>query len=179
MKYLLVLFVGVILAACGTQIAYTNAIKEEFGLDSVKKIKNVQFILSTEIQLTRSSTSGNQGTDEAGVLVTNSSKDEEVVILKMGTYGKFDSFGEDGEIIVRFEIGPGKFLTFATREGQEAGKYFFVADWKAEPGKGGKIEYGNETYYAKANAGKCYLMVLKKNLNKTKRKERVVKGLKV
>ena len=179
MKYLLVLFVGVLLASCGTQIAYTNSVKEEFGLDSVKKIKKVQFMVSTTIKLVRSSSSGNQGTDDSGALVSNSNKEEEVVTIPIGTYGVFESFGDNGEIVVRFEIGPGKTISFTTRPGQEGGKYFFVADWKAEPTKGGKVSYGNQTYYAAKSGGSAYLMVLKKNLHKTKRKDRVVKGLKV
>lgn len=179
MKYLLVLFVGVLLASCGTQIAYTNAVKEEFGLESEAKIKKVQFMVSTTIKLVRSSSSGNQGTNESGALVTNSNKEEEIVVIPIGTPGIFESFGTNGEMIIRFEIGPQKYITFATREGAADGKFFFVADWKSDPAKGGKVDYGNQTYYAEKSGGSAYLMVLKKNLSKTKRKDRVVKGLKV
>jgi hypothetical protein len=52
-----------------------------------------------------------------------------------------------------------------------------VADWSYE--KGGEIKYGDETYYANANSGKSFLMVAIKKLQKTRRKDRVVKGLKV
>ena len=179
MKYLFILFVGAILASCSAPIAYTNAVKEEFGLDSEAAVKKVQFKVSTTIKLIRSSSSGNQGTDESGVLVSSSNKEEEVVIIPIGTLGVFEEYGDNGEIVVRFELGPGKVLTFATRSGQENGKYHIVADWKTEPQKGGKIEYGNQTYYVEKSGGYAYLMVLKKKLNKTKRKDRVVKGLKV
>ncbi|MFT6502176.1 MAG: hypothetical protein ACJASQ_002301 [Crocinitomicaceae bacterium] len=179
MKYLLILFVGVLLASCGTQIAYTKAVKEEFGLESEAQVKKVQFMVSTTVKLIRSSSSGNQGTNESGVLVSNSSSEKEQVIIPIGTYGVFEEFGENGEIVVRFEIGPQKVLHFQTRSGQEEGKFFIVADWKSDPKKGGKIEYGNRTYYVAKEGGSAYLMVLKKNLNKTKKKDRVVKGLKV
>jgi hypothetical protein len=52
-----------------------------------------------------------------------------------------------------------------------------VADWTQE--KGGKLNYGNEPYFATSTSGNAYLMVKRKNLQKTKRKDRVVKGMKV
>lgn len=179
MKYLLFLFAGVLLAGCGTQIAYTKAVEEEFDLSAVNKIKEVQFMVSTTVKLVRSSSSGNQGTDDSGTLVSNSSKEEERVVIPIGTKGVFEKFGENGEIVVRFEMGQGKALHFSTRPGQPNGKYFLVADWKAEPSKGGKLEYGNQTYFCERSAASAHLMVLKKKLHKTKRKDRVVKGMKV
>jgi len=179
MKYLLILFVGTLLASCGQQIAYTKAVEEEFGLESESNIKKVQFMVSTNIVLVRSSSSGNQGTNEDGTLVSSSNKEEERVVIPVNTKGIFEKYGDNGEIMVRFETGPGKSIVFAVRAGQEKGKYFFVADWKADPSKGGKIEYGNQTYFAEKNAASAYLMVLKKKLHKTKRKDRIVKGMKV
>ena len=181
MKYLLFLFVGVLLAGCGTQIAYTKAVEEEFDLSSEKKIKEVQFKISTTVKLVRSSSSGDQGTDDSGTLVSNSRyiSKEELVVIPIGTKGVFEKYGDNGEIVVRFEMGSGKYLHFATRPGQPNGKYFLVADWKAEPSKGGKLEYGNVTYYAERSSASAHLMVLKKKLHKTKRKERVVKGMEV
>ena len=179
MKYLLILFVGVLLASCGTQIAYTNSVKEEFGLESEAKVKKVQFMVSTTVKLIRSSSSANQGTDDSGVLVSNSNSQEEIVTIPIGTYGVFEEFGENGEIVVRFEIGPQKVLHFVTRAGQPNGKFYIQADWRADVKKGGKIEYGNQTYYVAKEGGSAYLMVLKKKLHKTKKKDRIVKGLKV
>ncbi|NRA12706.1 MAG: hypothetical protein HRT57_12185 [Crocinitomicaceae bacterium] len=179
MKYLLILFVGILLASCGTQIAYTSAVREEFGLESEAKVKKVQFMVSTTVKLVRSSSSGNQGTDDSGVLVSNSSSEEEIVTIPIGTYGVFEEFGENEEIVVRFEIGPQKVLHFTTRAGQPKGKFFILADWKVDPKKGGKIQYGNQTYYVAKEGGSAYLMVLKKKLHKTKKKDRIVKGIKI
>ena len=90
------------------------------------------------------------------------------VIIPIGTYGVFEEFGENGEIVVRFEIGPQKVLHFQTRAGQEEGKFFIVADWKSDPKKGGKIEYGNRTYYVAKEGSSAYLMVLKKMTKSSK-----------
>ena len=180
MKYLFILMTGVLLAGCSTPLAYTKAVESEFDLSSVNNIKKVQFRISTTIKLIRSSSSGNQGTNDDGTLISNSSKDEEIVTIPFGTFGMFEAYGENGEIIVRFEEGSGRTLTFNTRPGQPNGKYFIVADWKADPSKGGKIEYSGQTYHIERSGGSgAHLIVMKKKLHKTNRKERVVKGLKV
>lgn len=175
MRYLFIAITGLILASCGTKVPYTNSIRDEFGLDSEKKMRQVQFFTSATIKLEKSKTSGNQGTDDGGALVTNSSKESDEIIIPIGTECIFEQFGDDGEISVRFEVGPNKIITFKMREGQTSGKYYLVADWP----NNGALDYGNETYNATRSSGTAYLMVILKKLQKTKRKQRVVKGMKV
>jgi hypothetical protein len=67
-------------------------------------------------------------------------------------------------------------LTFATRPTQTSGKYFLVADWKERTGT---IIYGNETYNVQSGGSSAYLIVKQKKLQRTKRKDRIVKGMKV
>ncbi|MBL4862789.1 MAG: hypothetical protein JKY09_07220 [Crocinitomicaceae bacterium] len=177
MKYVLLLFLGSLLVGCGTRVPYTNQVRDDFGLETEQTIKKVQFLVSTDIILQRSSESGDQGTDESGTLVVSSNKEQDRIIIPNGTKGLFEGFGDNGELIVRFEVGVGKTLTFGLREGQTAGKYYIMADWKNK--KGGEIQYGNQTYYVAKQSGTAYLQVLKKKLQKTKRKDRVVKGLKI
>lgn len=178
MKYLFILLLGVItLSACGKKVAYTNAIRDEYGLDNVDAIKKVQFYTSQTIILEREKTSGNQGTSDDGTLVDNSNKTEDRVIIPMNTKCVFEKFGENGEVFLRFEVGVGKTLTFKTRQDLPTGKYYLVANW--EMNKGGELEYGNETYTVPASAGNAYLNVVIRKLQKTKRKDRIVKGMKV
>lgn len=177
MKYALLLIVGLILASCGTRVPYTNSLRNEFGLDSEKNIKNVQFYVSSTITLRIVKESGNTATDESGALVSNSSKDQEEIIIYPGTTGVFEEFGENGGLIIRFETGVGNTLRFATRQNMTSGRYYLVAAW--ERNKGGRLEYGNKEYYATTASGQAFLQVLKKKLQKTKRKRRVVKGMKV
>jgi hypothetical protein len=139
-------------------------------------MKIVQFYTSQTIILQRSKTSGSQGASD-GKLVTSKNSEQDRIIIPSNTKCVFDSYGSNGEVFIRFEVGVGKTLKFAVRPGQSSGKYYLVANWK--PDLGGEITYGNETYYATQESGSAYLMVVLKKLNKTKRKDRVVKGMKV
>jgi hypothetical protein len=177
MKYVFILLISLIAVSCGVKVPYDNSIRDEFNLNSTDKIKKVQFFTSATIIMEKNKQSGNQGTADDGALVTNSSKEQDRVIIPINTKCVFDSFGPNGELMVRFEVGVGKTISFAVRQNQSSTKYYLVADWTQE--KGGKLNYGNEPFYATSTSGNAYLMVKRKNLQKTKRKDRVVKGMKV
>lgn len=177
MKYALLIIIGLTLYSCGTKVPYTNEIKEEFSLDTDKQLRKVQFFTSATVIFEKSTSSGNQGTDDDGSLVVNSNKEQDRVIIPINTNCVFDGFGPNGELMLRFEVGVGKTISFAVRANQTSGKYYLVADWIE--GKGGKILYGNEHYFVNSTGGNTYLMVILKKLQKTKRKDRVVKGMKV
>lgn len=176
MKYALLLFVGLFLVSCGTKVPFTSAVQDEFDLNDAQSLAKVQFFTSATIYLERSKESGNQGTTEDGTLVQNSNKEQDRIIIPIGAKCVFESL--DGEnIVVRFEAGVGNTISFGVREGQSSGKYYLLADWTAK--EGGKMEYGNNVYYATTASGTAYIQVMKKKLTKMKRKDRVVKGMKV
>lgn len=177
MKRLLIFFFLIGITSCGVKVPYTNEIRDEFGLDNEKQVKKVQFYTSGTLIFEKSKSSGNQGTSESGALVTSSNKEENRVIIPVGTKGVFEGYGPDGELVIRFETGVGKTITFATRPGQQTSKYYLVADWSSQ--KGGELEYGNEPYMTSSASGNTHLMVVLKKLQKTKRKDRIVKGMKV
>lgn len=177
MKYIVVVITALVLFSCGKKVAYTNEVRDEYGLEAVANIKKVQFYTSQTVILERSKESGNSGTSSDGALVSNSSKEQDRVIIPMNTKGIFEAFGEDGSVIIRFETGAAKTLSFALRQNATTGKYYLVADW--EMNKGGQLSYGNEVYTVPSTAGNAYLMVVIKKLQKTKRKDRIVKGMKV
>lgn len=177
MKYALLFILGTILIGCGTKVPYTNEIRDDFGLDTEKKLKGVQFYTSATIIMEKSKSSGNQGTADDGALVSSSNKEQDRVIIPINTKCVFEGYGPNGELVLRFETGVGKTIMFAVRPNQTNGKYYLVAEWTQE--KGGKIIYGNETFYANSSSGNAYLQVVLKKLQKTKRKDRIVKGMKV
>lgn len=169
---------GLVLMSCGTRVPYTNQIRDEFGLESEQAVKKVQFFTSATIILEKNKESGNQGTDDNGALVTSSNKEQDRVIIPVGTKCVFERYGANQELVLRFEVGAGRTITFAERPGTTSGKYYLVADWNNGRG-GGVVQYGNDTYTATSSSGTAYLQVIRKRLQKTKRKDRVVKGMKV
>ena len=167
------------LASCGTKVPYNNNVRDEFGLDSEATIKKVQFVTSATIVLEQNKESGNQATDSDGTLVSSSSNEQDRIIIPLGTECVFDGYGENGSIIVRFENGAGKTLTFVQRNTSSAtNKFYLSANWNNGQ-NGGTIKYGREMYLATPSSGTAYLQVMRKKLQKTKRKDRVVKGMKV
>lgn len=164
-----------IAASCGTRVPYTEQLKEDFDLTPENMMK-VQFYTSSVIILEKSSSSGNQGTGDDGALVQNSSKTQDRIIINPGTKCVFEKTGENNAIVVRFELGTGKVLKFNTRAAQTNGKYYLVTVPKEN--SAGTVEYGNETYNV-TDGTSAYLTVMLKKLQKTKRKDRIVKGMKV
>ncbi len=177
MKYFAIICLAIILASCGSKVPFTNQIKDEFGLDAETQMKRVQFYISQTIILQRVKQSGTQGTAENGVLVTNRNKEEDRVTIQAQTPAVFEGYGKNGEMIIRFEVGQGRFLTFNVRQEGSSSRYYLVASW--DMNRGGELTYGNEKYTVQSAAGNAYLMVMLKKLQRTKRKDRVVKGMRV
>ena len=166
------------LSSCGMKVPYTEDIKKEYGLDA-ERLKNVQFYTSAPIILERTASSGSSQTASDGSLVTTNNKEQEQIIINPQTKCVFEKFGKDGSVDIRFEVGQNKTITFNVRPNGNgtSQKFYLVAVWKQNTG--GTIEYANETYSTPADSGLAYLMVKVRKSGKTKRKARVVKGMKV
>ncbi len=180
MKRLFFTFLGLfIFASCAVKVPLTKQIQDEYNLTSENLPKQkIQFFVSSEIILERSTQQGSSTTTSDGTLVTNSSKISDRIIILPRTKCVIDQVNANGAFLIRFEVGPGKTLTFMTRPNMDAGKYYFVADW--QQGKGGKVIYGEkDEYFATPTSGNAYLLVKVKKSQKNKRKDRVVKGMKV
>lgn len=164
-----------LVVSCAQRVPFTNKIKEDFDL-TPENMTKVQFFTSSTIILEKSKQTGNQGTGSDGTLVTSSNKTSDRIIIPKGTRCTFEKMGNENEIYVRFEVGTGRVLKFAARPTQTNGNYYLFADWK---GGSGTVEYGNEKYVIASGGSSAYLDVQLKNFKKTKRKDRVVKGMKV
>ena len=178
MKYTFLVIIGIILTSCGTRVPYTNQIKNEFGLETEQQMRKVQFFTSATIILEKNKKSGNQSTNNDGALVSASNTNQERVIIPIGTKCVFNSYGDNGELVLRFEVGVGRTISFLMRGGSTSGKYYLLANWNGSS-KGGDITYGNDLYVATTSSATAYLQVVRKKLQKTKRKDRVVRGMKI
>lgn len=171
-----------LLSSCGVKVPYTNQIRDEFSLDTDEKMRQVQFFTSHTIILNQDKKIDSENTTQNGTLVSSSSSKKESIIIPAGTKCVFEDFGSKGEIRVRFELGEGKMISFATKADNSSvnKRYYFDADWNAQ--SGAKINYGENVYKIDLLRGSprtAHLLVVKKRLEKSKRKERVVKGMKV
>ena len=169
------------LISCGVKVPYTNELRDQFSLDSDEKMRNVQFSISHTIILDQELESDSQNTTTNGTLISSSNTKKESIIIPTGTKCVFDQFGTQGEIIVRFELGDEKVLIFSSKvEGTKNRRYYFQADWSSQGGA--TVNYGGNTFKVNLIRGfarSAHLVVVKKNLQKNRRKDRVIKGLKV
>jgi len=178
MKYILMFFIALFSVSCGVKVPFNEDIKKEFNLDDAENMKKVQFYTSATIVLEKSILRGSKAKTEDGTLVNSKNKIQDRIIIPLNTKCIFDSYDASGNVNIRFELGPGKTIKFGIRENQVTGRYYFVANtWDYE--KGGEVQYAGETYYASSNSANAFLLVVIKKLQKTRRKDRVVKGLKV
>ena len=178
-KFCLYLSILLLLSACATQVPYTKLVRDEFSLDSEEKLAKVQFYISHTIVMDEEVKNENSTTTSNGVLINSSNSQKETVIIQAGTKGIFDSYGTKGEILVRFEVGEGKLLKFSS--GNEANRrYYFDVDWNQSGGP--KVQYGGKTFKVDVMRGSprsAYLKIARKKLEKIKRKDRFVRGMKV
>ncbi len=176
MKFILLALVGITAASCSQRIAYTEDVRKEYDLNA-ENLKKVQFYTSSPIVLQKSSKSGTQEISEDGKLIANQQSTEDRLIINPNTKCIFEKYGDKGEVFIRFEAENGKTLKFALRPNQTNGRFYLDANWKSD--KGGEVLYGTQTYYANSASGNAFLMVSVKKLKKTKRKDKVIKGIKV
>ena len=175
------LFLGIFFCSCAVKIPYTRQVNEEFGLKSEEKMRKVQFFISETIILNQKVEANSETTtDESGTLVSSSTKESESIIITGHTKCIFEGYGPNNEIRVRFETGDKKYLEFASKGNQLRDRFYFDADWKANGGP--TVKYGGKTYKVDVMRGAArssFIKVEKKRLQKTRKKERVIKGMKV
>ena len=175
--FALVLFLG----SCAVKVPFTNEVKEEFGLDSEEKMRKVQFFTSSTIILKQvGQSSSENSTDDSGVLVSSSTDKSETIIIPANSKCIFEGFGSSKEVNIRFELGENKYVTFKSKSNKPRDRYYFVANWSASGGP--ELMYGNKKFKVdmmRGSARSSYILVSRKRLQKNKRKERVVGGMKV
>jgi hypothetical protein len=177
----LFILLAIVVSSCGTKIPFTTAIRDEFTLDTESKLRQVQFYTSHTIILNQINRQSSELTTQNGALVSSSSSQSESVVIPAGTRCIFEDFGDAGQLLVRFETGDQRFIPFATKsDGASIRRFYLDADWSAQGGA--RLNYGGNEYKVDLSRGApraAHLLIVKKKLERTKRKERVVRGLKV
>jgi hypothetical protein len=176
-RYLVLLSITFLLAAsCATKIPFTEKIRTEFDLTE-SKMKQVQFYTSRAIILERSDEKQvTATTGKEGDLVVSSTASSERIVIPANRPCILEKVEEDGSVAIRFELGAGRYLRFKQRPNATSDRFYLQADWK--DGKG-ELDYGGAVYYAVSGSSSAYLLVKLKQWQRNKRKDRIVKGMKV
>lgn len=176
MKSVLILLSVIFLASCATKIPYTEKVKEDFDLTD-SKLRQVQFYTSRTIILERDEQKQTTATTgQRGDLQVSSTSSSERIVIPANRPCVFEKTEENGAIAIRFETGAGRVLRFKTRPNVASDRFYLEADWK---GGKGELDYGGAIYYAISGSSSAYLLVKLKKWQRNKRKDRVVKGMKV
>jgi len=178
MKLIAIIISAFFLGSCAVKEAYTKELMEKYAIDTDAEMRKLQFFTSGTIILDEVLTGSQEfRTDENGVIIPNSSKVKEKIIIPANTKCIFEEFGEKNQIMVRFEEGKGKMLAFNVTPNNK--RYYL--DVQTNQTGGPTIQYGKKTFKVDLlNSGgtSVYLLISKIN-PRTRTRGRVVRGMKV
>ena len=158
------------LCSCSTQkVPYTTDIQNTYKF-SEDKLKNVQFYTSSDIILY---TTNNNGRTEVqdGKILLNDSKFIDKIVIEKNTPCILERKLNDNTFIISFELGVGKILCFKNNGNVYALSASVWSDTE------GLIRYSGKNYFT--TSSEAFLLVEMKNINRIKKKEHLVQGLRV
>ena len=176
-KYSVIVLIAVILisvVSCKQQVAYTKAVKTQYGLDD-EKLKSLQYYLMGDIVLNKSSSQDNTELAKGEILI-NESQNLDKVIFRAGTQGLFVKELENGNLAISFEKSDDFYLEFGATT--EKGLYKFQAETWTSAGNG-KVVYGGEEFLSSRASADAYITVKVKKSSKYNANQRIAKGRKV
>lgn len=161
------------------QIAFTDSLISEYGLDDVHK-KRLQYYVSEPITLARSASQSVRGISD-GRLVDRGARDIDNLYVASQTPGVVVGSGPNW-LAVSFEAG--SYLYFVSNQPRlnspywddirEGDRYYLYApDWD---GRTGTVRVGNATYQAIGQSIESYLLVDRESMFFTDSSERVLSG---
>ncbi len=176
MKNLFFILSAIILfSSCAPRIPFSQEVREHEKLTD-EEMKKIQFYVSHDIILQRGEKGGREKEIAEGKLTTIDEKSVEQVIIKAGTPGIVERVIDGNRIAVRFEQGEEKYLVFGDPTKQ--GRYTLLAgEW--DKNNRGKLQYGGQDFYTASGAANVYLTFRMKNLYQFKKKQQVVKGMRL
>ena len=167
MKNIIILIVASLslsLTSCSKKLTYfSERLQKQYDW-SESELERIQFYVSQDIRLYKSSSSGNSKIEGGKIKVKDNSRVNEVLI-KRGTPGTLVFTPNEKRFAVSFENDDGNFLMFGPSD-KNNGRYTLLAkDWKRN---NGIITYGGTEYRTGSESAFAALMVdIKKAKNST------------
>jgi len=171
--FTLTIALGIFLQSCAPKVPFTGEIRKKYQLTS-DELRQLQFYVSHDIILTRTSEEAKTKTTEDGQLKIVGGKAYDEVFIKAGTPGVIEKVIDQNRIGVSFENG--KYIVFGDPENSGRNYTMLAAEWKNNRGV---LMYGEQEYYANRGASNIFLNFKMNKLNKIQKESRVVKGRKL
>jgi hypothetical protein len=170
-----IVLIAISLSSCSKKLTYySNRLQNEFNW-SERELEKIQFYVSQDIRLVRSSNSGNTKIEDGKIKVNDDSRVNEVLI-KRGTPGTLVFSPNERRFAVSFESDDDNFLMFGPSE-KNNGRYTLLAkDWQRN---NGIITYGGVEYRTGSESAYAALMVDIKKANNNKVSSKTAQGRKV
>ncbi len=172
----LILFISLItlLGSCKNLVPYTDAMKKQHNWSN-EQVKRIQFYVSRDIVLHRELTEGSTEI-VGGKIKTIRGKKVDEILIQAGTKGVVTDIPKENKMLVSFEIGDDKYLSFGVNP-NVGDKYVLLAsDWKNEMGK---VHYSGNEYYTDPDSKYAVLLVDLRKIDQMEVKQHVAKGRKV
>ncbi len=159
------------LVACKPQSVFLESVRVELDTSKIE-LRKVQFFNDKAIVLRRKATDS-EIRESGGKMVEVDGEQVQEILIKKGTKGVF--IGEkNGELLIAFERGEGKYLRFYKNA---KGAYQIDADkWIS---RRGMVTYANLGFAIEVESNDVLLMFKEEKKFKSESEQRTLKGLKV
>jgi hypothetical protein len=173
-KPILFIILVILLASCKNLVPYTDAMKKKYGWNP-EQIKRIQFYVSHDIILHREAVKGSTDIVHGKIKTIHGSRVEEIVI-RAGTKGVVTDIPKEDKLLVSFETGDDKYLSFGVNPNASERYVLLASDWKNEMGK---VHYAGAEYYTDPDSKYASLLVDLRKIENMEVHQRVAKGRKV
>ncbi|MEL6253454.1 MAG: hypothetical protein AAFR87_15690 [Bacteroidota bacterium] len=121
---------------------FSASIRERIDSTKNANISRIQYFISKDITLKRSTPINKLEIDENGMVIMADGKEETEILIPSDLKGTLQGHEKD-QVMITFSVSDDRFLTFEKSE-KDNGIYYLVAEWD-EMGYG-SIEYGGEKF---------------------------------
>ena len=121
---------------------FSASIRERIDSTQNADISRIQYFISKDITLKRSTPINKLEIDENGMVIMADGKEETEILIPSDLKGTLQGYEKD-RVMVTFSVSDDRFLTFEKSD-KDNGIYYLVAEWD-EMGYG-SIEYGGEKF---------------------------------
>ena len=173
-KIILFLVLASVLSSCKNLVPYTDAMKKQHNWTN-EDVKRIQFYVSHDIILHRELNNASTEIVQGKIKMIKGKKVDEILI-QGGTKGVVTDIPKENKMLVSFETGEDRYLSFGVNPGASDRYVLLASDWKNEMGK---VHYSGTEYYTDPDSKYASLLVDLRKIDNMEVRQHIAKGRKV